>query len=76
MVKYSSLYSDDIIAGYLNGYYSKEEENKIVNEIVWSKANILFVAITSPKKEIFLNKYKDELKRFRNRINGCFIIRN
>ena len=60
--KYSSLYSDDIIAGYLNGYYSKEEENKIVNEIVRSKANILFVAITSPKKEIFLNKYKEELK--------------
>ena len=60
--KYSSLYSDDIIAGYLNGYYSNEEENEIVNEIVLSKANILFVAITSPKKEIFLNKYKEELK--------------
>ena len=60
--KYSSLYSEDIIAGYLYGYYSKEEENKIVKEIVQSKANILFVAIASPKKEIFLNKYKEELK--------------
>ena len=60
--KYSSLYSDDIIAGYLNGYYCKEEEKKIVDEIVRSKANILFVAITSPKKEMFLNKYKEELK--------------
>ena len=60
--KYSSLYSENIIAGYLNGYYSKEEEIQIVKEIVNSRANILFVAITSPKKEIFLNKYKEELK--------------
>jgi N-acetylglucosaminyldiphosphoundecaprenol N-acetyl-beta-D-mannosaminyltransferase len=59
---YSKRYSKDIIAGYRNGYYSKEEETKIVKEIVRSKANILFVAITSPKKEIFLNKYKEELK--------------
>ena len=60
--KYSSLYSQDIIAGYLNGYYSKKDEKKVVQEIVASKANILFVAITSPKKEIFLNKYKNEFR--------------
>lgn len=57
--KYSDLYGDDIIAGYRNGYYETSEERSIANQIAESKAKILFVAITSPKKEIFLNKYKD-----------------
>lgn len=55
---YSTKYSPDIIAGYRNGYYEKEEELSIANQIADSKANILFVAISSPKKEIFLNQYK------------------
>ena len=60
--KYSILYSDKIIAGYINGYYGNEDEFEIVQEIVSTRPHILFVAITSPKKEIFLNKYKKELK--------------
>ena len=34
----------------------------IIDQIIKSKANLLFVAMTSPKKEFFLNKYKAELK--------------
>jgi len=59
--KYSKLYSKDIIAGYRNGYFDSEEELNIVEEIVNSGANILFVAMSSPKKEIFLNTYKKKL---------------
>ncbi|MFN3637766.1 MAG: WecB/TagA/CpsF family glycosyltransferase [Chloroherpetonaceae bacterium] len=47
------------IAGARNGYYKPEEELKIVEEIRASNAQILFVAISSPKKEIFLNTYLD-----------------
>ena len=61
--KYSKEYSTDIIAGYRNGYYSKEEEPLIAKQIAESGANILFVAISSPKKEKFLYKYKDVLKK-------------
>jgi len=57
--KYTSIYSENIIAGYRNGYFKKEEEESIANQIANSKADILFVAISSPTKEIFLNKYKD-----------------
>jgi N-acetylglucosaminyldiphosphoundecaprenol N-acetyl-beta-D-mannosaminyltransferase len=57
--KYISLYNNKIIAGYRNGYFKKEEEEIIVKEISDSNADILFVAISSPTKEIFLNKYKD-----------------
>lgn len=58
---YASMYSPNIIAGYRNGYYSKEEEPTIAQQIASSGAQILFVAITSPKKEIFLDKYKETL---------------
>ena len=59
---YRGQYSEDIIAGYRNGYFDKDQELQISKEIAASGANILFVAITSPKKEIFLNTYKEELQ--------------
>ena len=59
---YSKKYGTDIIAGYRNGYFSKEEESKIAQQIASSNAQLLFVAMSSPKKEIFLHKYKDIIK--------------
>jgi len=59
---YSKKYSKNIIAGYRNGYFDEKEEKKIIDKIIESNANLLFVAITSPKKEVFLNRYKEELK--------------
>ncbi len=55
---YSEKYDKDIIAGYRNGYFSKEEEETVARQIAASGAAILFVAMSSPKKEIFLNTYK------------------
>ncbi len=60
--KYSKEFSPKIIAGYRNGYYPDEEEPFIAKQIVESGANILFVGISSPKKERFLYKYKGILK--------------
>ena len=59
---YEKKYGKEIIAGYRNGYYKKEEEEEIASQIAASGAQMLFVAITSPKKEIFLNKYKDIIR--------------
>jgi N-acetylglucosaminyldiphosphoundecaprenol N-acetyl-beta-D-mannosaminyltransferase len=56
---YTNKYGKDIIAGYRNGYFSKEEEPEIAKQISNSNADMLFVAMSSPKKEIFLNTYKD-----------------
>ncbi len=58
---YTKKYSDKIIAGYRNGYFNEIDEEDVIKQIKKTKANLLFVAITSPKKEIFLNKYKNEL---------------
>jgi N-acetylglucosaminyldiphosphoundecaprenol N-acetyl-beta-D-mannosaminyltransferase len=61
--KYEKQYSSNIIAGYRNGYFKKEEERGIAQQIVDSGANILFVAITSPTKENFLYQNRDILKK-------------
>lgn len=58
---YSNKYND-IIAGYRNGYFNKEDEAIIAQQIADSNADILFVAMSSPKKEIFLNTYKYLIK--------------
>ena len=56
---YSHKYGKKIIAGYRNGYFKKEDDQIVAKEIADSNADILFVAMSSPKKEIFLNRYKD-----------------
>jgi len=48
------------VAGYSNGYFWDDEE-ATVNAIRNSGARLLFVAITSPKKEIFIERWKDQL---------------
>jgi len=72
--KYSKQYSESIIAGYRNGYFTSEDEKSIVQQIKESKADILFVAMTSPKQEVFLNNYKKELKNisYLTEVGGSF----
>jgi N-acetylglucosaminyldiphosphoundecaprenol N-acetyl-beta-D-mannosaminyltransferase len=60
---YSDKYSSDIIAGYRNGYFDKNEEKDIAKQISDSGANILFVAISSPTKENFLYENKGLLNK-------------
>lgn len=60
---YKKDYGQGIIAGFRNGYFSEHEEQCISQEIADSGANILFVAITSPKKENFLFRNKQILQK-------------
>lgn len=71
---YTELYSSDIIAGYRNGYFKKEEEPAIARQIADSGANILFVAISSPTKENFLYQNRDVLHsvNFTMGVGGSF----
>jgi len=71
---YSGKYSPDIIAGYRNGYFKKEDEREIAKQIADSGANILFVAISSPTKENFLSQNSDLLKsvNFTMGVGGSF----
>jgi len=60
---YTAQYTENIIAGYRNGYFSTEDEKDIANEIAASGAQILFVAISSPTKENFLYTHKETLSK-------------
>jgi N-acetylglucosaminyldiphosphoundecaprenol N-acetyl-beta-D-mannosaminyltransferase len=65
-------YPDLNIAGYHHGYFW-DDEKTIVEKIKKSGAYLLFVAITSPKKENFINKWKDQLGvRFVMGVGGTF----
>ena len=59
---YTERYGPSLIAGYRNGYFPAEEEAEIALQIAQSGAQMLFVAITSPKKENFLYKHREALK--------------
>lgn len=61
--KYQASFGEKIIAGYRNGYYQEDEEREIAQAIADSGADMLFVAMSSPKKEYFLHRHKDLLSK-------------
>lgn len=63
------------ISGYRNGYYQSEDENLIVELINNAMPDILFLGMPSPRKELFMEKYKDRLKvKFSFGVGGFFDI--
>lgn len=63
-----------VVAGWHHGYFWDEEE-KVVELIQSSGATMLFVAISSPKKEQFIDKWKDRLGvKFVMGVGGTFDI--
>lgn len=48
------------LAGFHHGYFWNDEE-AVVNMVRRSGAKMLFVAITSPKKEVFIEHWKEKL---------------
>lgn len=55
-----TLYPGLNIAGYHHGYFW-DDEASLVEKVRASGAQLLFVAITSPKKENFINRWRDQL---------------
>lgn len=50
-----------VIAGSRNGYFSDEEAAEVATQITVSKADMLFLGMASPMKEIFLGRFGDSL---------------
>lgn len=70
---YERKYPGLIVAGYRNGYWTAEEERGVVDQIKAAKPDLLFVAITSPKKEQFLGCYQAEMNvPFAMGVGGTF----
>jgi N-acetylglucosaminyldiphosphoundecaprenol N-acetyl-beta-D-mannosaminyltransferase len=71
---YGRKYPRLVLAGYRNGYWNGEaQEREVVQQIRDSRADLLFVAISSPKKEQFLGRYQAEMKiPFAMGVGGTF----
>lgn len=54
-------YPDLNVSGVQHGYYTEAEEKSIAEKINKSGAELLFVAMSSPKKENFINRWKSKL---------------
>jgi N-acetylglucosaminyldiphosphoundecaprenol N-acetyl-beta-D-mannosaminyltransferase len=54
-------YPGIVIAGVRNGYFAAAEEAAVVQAIRDSGAHLLFIGISSPKKEIFLKRHWPDL---------------
>lgn len=54
---YTEKYPNLKVAGYRDGYFRPAEEEQVAEEIRASKADILFLAFGSPKKEIFVRRH-------------------
>ncbi|MDQ6950610.1 MAG: WecB/TagA/CpsF family glycosyltransferase [Mariprofundales bacterium] len=62
------------IAGWHHGYFWDNEES-VVKQIADSGATMLFVAITSPRKEQFIHRWREQLGvRFAMGVGGTFDI--
>jgi N-acetylglucosaminyldiphosphoundecaprenol N-acetyl-beta-D-mannosaminyltransferase len=71
---YQQKYPRLVLAGYRNGYWKGEaEEQQVVEQIRDARPDLLFVAISSPKKEQFLGRYQAEMKiPFAMGVGGTF----
>ena len=70
---YRRRYPDLAIAGWRNGYWTDEEEAQVAGQVRASGADLLFVAISSPKKEQFLGRWQAEMRiPFAMGVGGTF----
>ena len=71
---YQHRYPALVLAGYRNGYWKGEaEETQVAGQIRDARPDLLFVAISSPKKEQFLGRWQAEMKiPFAMGVGGSF----
>lgn len=54
-------YPNAVLAGCRNGYFKAEQDEQVAAEICAARPDMLFVAISPPKKEVFLGRYARRL---------------
>jgi len=71
---YQRKYPRLVLAGWRDGYWKGEaEEAQVVEQIREARPDLLFVAISSPKKEQFLGRWQAEMKvPFAMGVGGTF----
>ena len=72
--QYWCRYPNLVIAGWRDGYWQGEaEEAAVAAQVRDSRADLLFVAVSSPKKEQFLGRWQDTMRvPFAMGVGGTF----
>lgn len=71
----TKTFGSSIIAGFRNGYFDTAEAQSIVEQINASGADILLVGISSPIRELFMHRFRKDLKvSFLMGVGGVFDI--
>ena len=50
-----------VLAGYRHGYFARSEEGEVVSAIAAARPDILFLALETPQKELFLARHRETL---------------
>jgi N-acetylglucosaminyldiphosphoundecaprenol N-acetyl-beta-D-mannosaminyltransferase len=58
---YEQRYPGLIIAGWRDGYWTADHETAVVEQVKAARPHVLFLAISSPKKEYFLKRYQSAM---------------
>lgn len=70
---YEAKYPGLTVAGARDGYWKAGDDEEVAAHIAESRPDILFVAISSPKKEQFLGRYQAQMKvPFAMGVGGTF----
>lgn len=70
---YEAKYPGLTVAGYRNGYWKDDEVAAVAEQVRAAQADLLFVAISSPKKERFLGRWQAHMKvPFAMGVGGTF----
>lgn len=70
---YEAKYPGLQVVGFRNGYWPAGEDEQVAEQIGAAGVDILFVAISSPKKEQFLGRYQARMKvPFAMGVGGTF----
>jgi N-acetylglucosaminyldiphosphoundecaprenol N-acetyl-beta-D-mannosaminyltransferase len=70
---YTQRYAGLQVVGARNGYWKPEEEEGVAQAIAEARPDLLFVAISSPKKEQFLGRYQAAMQvPFAMGVGGTF----
>lgn len=70
---HKNMYPNLNIVGSRNGYFKESQSKEIVRNIYESQADLLFVAFSSPQKEYWIHRNKDNLQvPFMMGVGGSF----
>jgi N-acetylglucosaminyldiphosphoundecaprenol N-acetyl-beta-D-mannosaminyltransferase len=70
---YETRHPELVIAGHRNGYWRPGEEEAVAEQVRAARADLLFVAISSPMKERFLGRWQAHMRvPFAMGVGGSF----